>query len=193
MASSGHVQPSVSMAESPSTTNGRHRISRSFTLVDGNSWASMDGDTNGNGDTNPNSGPEMYPFRNFWSIGGTIEEVLFALPPKQHADDLVDAFFKYIDPSYPIISEALFRSRFEEFWALAPYERYDQLCTDTYAHTHSQCCDAGPRSTRHGLHCSSSYLLRDIYSSRMQRRLTLCPSPRHTYHAATAPSVSPRS
>jgi hypothetical protein len=115
------------MAESPLTTSSRQRISRSFTLVDGNSWGSMDGDANGSGNNIPSNGPEIYPFRNFWSIGGSIDEVLFALPPKQQADVLVNAFFKYIDPSYPIVSEALFRSRYEEFWALAPYERYVRL------------------------------------------------------------------
>lgn len=140
MASSEHAQQAVPMAESPLTTSSRPRISRSFTLIDGNSWGSIDGDGNGNSNGNnmPSNGPEIYPFRNFWSIGGSIDEVLFALPPKQQADVLVDAFFKYIDPSYPIISEALFRSRFEEFWALAPYERYDLLCDDEATPTHDR-------------------------------------------------------
>lgn len=96
----------------------------------------MDGDANGSGNNIPSNGPEIYPFRNFWSIGGSIDEVLFALPPKHQADVLVNAFFKYIDPSYPIVSEALFRSRYEEFWALAPYERYVQLCCVKFTPTH---------------------------------------------------------
>lgn len=136
MASSDQVQQVVTMAESPLTASSRPGISRNFTLVDGNSWGSIDGDGNGNGNNIPSNRPEIYPFRNFWSIGGNIDEVLFALPPKQQADVLVDAFFKFIDPLYPIVSEALFRSRFEEFWALAPYERYDRLCADRPAATH---------------------------------------------------------
>ncbi|GAB7335733.1 hypothetical protein MBLNU13_g08030t2 [Cladosporium sp. NU13] len=109
------------------TVNKRLNASNARNGKRANTWGSIDGDDNANGNASgnniPSNGHEIYPSRNFWSIGGSIDEALFALPPKQQADVLVDAFFKYIDPSYPIISGALFRSRFEEFWALAPYER----------------------------------------------------------------------
>jgi hypothetical protein len=140
MASSEQVQQVVPLAKSPLTTSSRPRISRSYSLVEGNSWGSIDGNDNGNGTGNniTSNEPESYPFRNFWSIGGSIDEVLFALPSKQEADALVDAFFKYIDPSYPIISEALFRSRFEEFWALALCEKYVQPFNDGATPTHGR-------------------------------------------------------
>lgn len=82
-----------------------------------NAWQSLD--------ESALHGREEYAFRNFWSVGGRLEEVLFALPSKEDAEVLVNAFFKYIDPLYPIMSENLFRSRFEEFWALAPGDRYE--------------------------------------------------------------------
>ncbi|KAK4621450.1 hypothetical protein CLAFUW4_06621 [Fulvia fulva] len=68
-------------------------------------------------------GQVMYPFRNFWSPDGNIGEVLFALPTRERADALISSFFEHIDPLYPIISENMFRNRFEEFWALPANER----------------------------------------------------------------------
>ncbi|EME43736.1 hypothetical protein DOTSEDRAFT_171577 [Dothistroma septosporum NZE10] len=67
----------------------------------------------------------MYPFRNFWSADGDIREVLFALPSRERADALLLAFFEHVDPLYPIISQNIFRSRFEEFWTLPANERGD--------------------------------------------------------------------
>jgi hypothetical protein len=72
---------------------------------------------------NANRGSEAYPFRNFWSAEGGLDEVLFALPSRERAEILVTSFFKYVDPLYPIIPENQFRSRFEEFWALPPSDR----------------------------------------------------------------------
>lgn len=106
-------------------------------------------------------GQETYPFHNFWSAGGGLDEVLFALPSREHADVLVDGFFTYVDPSYPIIPEGVFRSRFEEFWALAPNDRYAAKSAPRLGNI--RLTFAGVGSTRPGLRFNSLCLLRATY------------------------------
>ncbi|GIZ41237.1 hypothetical protein CKM354_000455000 [Cercospora kikuchii] len=105
---------SISMAESSMPSNAFVGSDGSL-APSGNPWTPPE--ENGTG------GQEAYPFRNFWSVEGGLDEVLFAIPSREQADILVTAFFKYVDPLYPIIPENLFRSRFEEFWALPPIDR----------------------------------------------------------------------
>lgn len=144
---------------------------------------------------NGTGGQEAYPFRNFWSVEGGLDEVLFAIPSREQADILVTAFFKYVDPLYPIIPENLFRSRFEEFWALPPIDRY---ATPELVHAKGfvrKCSHDGieANSTQHGSLYSSLCSLRATYMCKTQQQLTSRPFRRRTYHAATGLCASSRS
>jgi hypothetical protein len=108
------------MTESSLTNNGLVGPADRLRPLSGNPWTPPE--------DHSNRESEAYPFRNFWSVEGGLDEVLFALPSRDRAELLVMSFFKYVDPLYPVVPENLFRSRFEEFWALAPSERYGVLC-----------------------------------------------------------------
>ena len=166
---------SMSISESPLTS--------SHGVVGGSAGARPLSSTWQPTEEQPADGHDAYPFRNFWSPDGNISEVLFALPSRERADVLISSFFEHIDPLYPIISENIFRNRFEEFWALPANERWDiflaHACRSEEAYG-----DTEATSIRPGSRCNSSSSLPVTYTLTIQRQRTLHPSPRRICRAA---------
>lgn len=52
-----------------------------------------------------------------------VADVDSMLPSRKEADALVAAFFRHLDPIYPVVAQATFATDYEDYWCLAPVGR----------------------------------------------------------------------
>ncbi|KAG5925615.1 hypothetical protein E4U42_004115 [Claviceps africana] len=66
-----------------------------------------------------------YPFANYWTCDGGLNEVISVLPPKSRADLLVARYFECVDPIYPMLHRQTFYADYEHFWRVRNEEKND--------------------------------------------------------------------
>ncbi|KAL7628934.1 hypothetical protein AAE478_000451 [Parahypoxylon ruwenzoriense] len=66
-----------------------------------------------------------HPFANYWTCEGGLPEVIGVMPEKLQADILLNQYYEYVDPVYPIIDRQTFYLEYDRFWTLRDSEKTD--------------------------------------------------------------------